>query len=446
MSARGVFGLVLAALLGLGGLAGAQELTLRTTYGGVAANADRVLVTGEDGRWREARGADGHYRIDIGSPRYSLAVVCFEPAGPHVRLYRFFLAELAELSHDCAGRSDLLAPRYRVRGEVVAFSDRGGQGAGAGTLPTMLSVHHGRLQLSAVAGFNTSFNTPVPGNLGSDLLALQSLPGQPPERAVLHRNVDLSGSPRFMFDMGAADAVELDVWRLVVEAGGSLDAEEAPRPQTISLAARLLTCGGTVVAMAPGALTQVLPGLSAETLFASLPPEAREPCDAYELTAMELLGSESLRLAAALTAEPQDTTFVLPPTGPEPVIDTVGSEPLRARIAWSPDMTAAFLVGGLTDGSVTWSFVQSPSAPPSITLPPWGADAGVPALRGGSYRWHFGAVRTSGTLADALSAYSQSEWLGQLAVWGPAAAELSYQVWLTGGLWVPLAIDLPGSR
>lgn len=433
-------------MLTLGTAALSQSLVVSTTYGGLPANADRVLITGEDGRWREVKGEQGAYSLDVGSLRYSLAIVCFEPAGPHVTVYRFLVEELPALHHDCAGRSDLLAPRYRVRGEVVAHSFPENDSAEAGSparrqLPTVLSVHHGALQLSVVAGFNTNFNVPVPGNLGSDLLALQSQASQPPERAVLHRNVDLSTASRFMFDMGSPDALELDRWTLSLGQPTDTTPGEAP---AVSLSARLMTCGGVAVDMGSGLS---LPDERSEIGFSALPEHAAQPCDTYELMVMELEpGGNAVRLTAMHIDKPQSTELALPPVGPMPVIDTVGTDPLRARLAWVPDQTAVFLVGGLTDGNVRWSFVQSPMLPPSVTLPAWGADAGVPQLRGGAYQWHFGTVRSEQALQDVLGAYSQTERVGQYAAWTTPATPLTFSVWLTGGVWLPLAADLPGGR
>ena len=65
--------------------------------------------------------------------------------------------------------------------------------------------------------------------------------------------------------------------------------------------------------------------------------------------------------------------------------DDLGAEPLRARLSWEAEPGVLYYLGGLSDGRVNWSFVQSASLAPSITLPPWGADLAAPEVRGGSF-------------------------------------------------------------
>ena len=101
-------------------------------------------------------------------------------------------------------------------------------------------------------------------------------------------------------------------------------------------------------------------------------------------------------------------------------------------------------LGGLSDGRVNWSFVQSASLAPSITLPPWGADLAAPEVRGGSFTWNFGAVRSGSELEQVLHAYAQNSLTGHGQFWGPTQAGLEYQLFILGGPWAPHATENPG--
>lgn len=416
--------LTLTALLLVYAVAGAQTLTLTTWYGPAPANADRVLVSGEDGQWQRVEGAGGTYLLKVAGERYSLAVTCFGAEGPTVTVYRFQTNEVANLQHTCAGNGDVLAAPTRVTGELLGP-------APAGRIPNLATLHLGPWQLYAgPLPAATQFSAAVPAVEGMDMLALLSTPGAAPSRAVLQRQANPSGAPAVL-DFGGSAALELEHHELAV-----VPSERA------SLEAWLHTCGG--IRAAVGAPTAAG---SQRSTYAALPQGAGEECDRYELTAFSTdQAGSTLRLTTRFLAEPTDAAFVLPADVGLPTIETVGTDPLRARFTWQPEQDALFYIGTLTDGRVTWNFVQSATLPPAITLTPWGADAGVPDLRGGDFTWGFGAARSASEVEAVLRAYQQRNLTDGAVVGVPVPAGLSYELFLTGGAWAPHAGALPGSR
>lgn len=416
--------LSLTALLLMCALAGAQTLTLTTWYGSAPANADRVLISDEGGLWQRVEGTGGTYRMELAGARFALAVTCFGAQGPTVTVYRFQTGEVTNLQHTCAGNGDVLTAPTRVTGELLGP-------AAAGRIPNLATVHLGTWQLFAgplVAA--TPFSAAVPTVIDADLVALLSTPGAAPSRAVLQRQANLAGAP-VVINLGSGAALDLEQHELAV-----VPAERA------SLEAWLLTCGGLRVAV--GAPTEA--GRQRST-YAALPESAGEQCDRYELTAFSTdQAGTALRLATRFLAEPTDVAFVLPADVSLPTIETVGTDPLRARFSWQPERNALFYLGTLTDGKVTWNFIQSARLPTAATLTPWGADAGVPDLRGGDFTWGFGAVRSAGEVDAVLRAYQQSSVAGGAGARAPVPSGLSYELYLTGGAWAPHAGALPGSR
>ncbi len=412
------------ALAWLSGIGLAKSLTLFTKYGPLAANADRVMVSGEDGRWYEAAGSDGTYLIELEGSRFSLVVTCFSPEGPDVTVYRFLAAELDELRHVCAGSGDLLTARTHVTGEVST-------GAKTETPEHRLVVQYGAQVLYVgPAHEGASFIASV-GVGTADLLALYGPRGAPPTAARLQRDLAMPEGAALEFDFAEGGGAQLEQHALTVK-----EAEHA------SLAARLVTCSGLsadVGAVAPAGRPVLQYGV--------LPEDLARECDRYELTAFHLApDGVTVRLASVSLAAPGDLELELPAPVGLPAIETVGTDPLRARLSWQSDPGVLFYLGGLTDGRVRWSFVQSAWLAPSITLPPWGADVGAPGLRGGAFSWTFGAVQSAGALGEAVHAYAQHSVTGQGQFWQSVTAGLEHQVFLTGGHWAPHASELPGSR
>lgn len=396
----------------------AQSVTLHTKYGPTAANADRVMVSGEDGRWHEVTGEAGTYTLQLDSLRYSLAVTCFGPPGPgqgpHVTIYRFMADEMPVLRHACPGQGDVLTPPTQLRGTVTGVQDGPG-------------LHHVTVQLGPRQLFarvvleGTEFGARFATPAAADLLALYGPLGQAPTLALLHREADWSGGLPPL-DFTADGALQLQEHTLTVD--------QAP---FTTLAARLITCNGTSVDVAAA-----VPAGTEESSYAALPQGARAECDRYELTAFALEpGGLGMRLASTTLAEPASVRLQLPPPVGQPVIETVGTDPLRARFSWEAQPGVSLYLGGLTDGRVTWNFVQSARLAPSVTLPPWGADLGAPDFFGGAYSWTFGAVRSEGQIQQLLHAYGQHSVVGRDQFWAPTTAGLSYQVQLTGGTWAP---------
>jgi hypothetical protein len=427
---NGLKRLLLTVLLLLGApVAAAQTLTLHTMFGPSPANADRVMVSGEDGRWREVEGAGGVYTAQLEGARYSLAVTCFTPQGPTITVYRFLLDEVSSLQHTCPGQGDVLTTPTRVTGELRT-------GPSAGRVPNLASVYVGGRQVySGVASEGATFGATMPPSAGADLLALDAALGEVPGRALLQRGADLADAP-LLLDLTSEQALELVQYELAVA-----DAESAMLENT-TLTARLVTCGGL---NAP--VGAAVPAGSSRAAYAALPEAVREECDRYELTALATDATGmTLRLASAVLAEPTATELVLPEPVALPLIDTVGTDPLRARFTWQQEPGVLFYVGALTDGRVTWNFVQSAWLAPSMTVAPWGADVAAPDLRGGEFYWGFGAVRGAGGVDQVLRAYLQSSVTGQGGYWGPVTPGLAFQLYMTGGPWAPHATELPGSR
>lgn len=422
--------LLVAVLLLLGApAAAAQSLNLHTMYGPTPANADRVMVSGEDGRWREVEGSGGIYAVQLEGSRYSLAVTCYSQQGPTITVYRFLLDEVTTLQHTCPGQGDVLTTPTRVTGELRTDPP-------AGRAPNLASVYLGPRQLySGVAQDGATFGVTVPPSSGTDLLALYAPMGEGPSSAVLQRAAELTGAP-LLLDLTAGRALELEQYELAVTEAASATL------QNTTLAARLVTCGGV---NAP--ISAPVPAGSQRTTYAALPATVREECDRYELTAFVTeANGMTLRLATAFLADPRTVELALPEPVALPLIETVGTDPLRARFNWQQEPGVLLYVGALTDGRVTWNFVQSAWLAPSMTVAPWGADVGAPELRGGEFYWGFGAVRGAGTVDEVLRAYLQSSITGQGGFWGPVAPGLAFQLYLTGGPWAPHGTEPPGSR
>lgn len=418
--------LTLAAAL-LAGAALGQTVTLHTQYGASPANADRVMVSGLDGRWREVTGVDGTYLVEPEATRYSLAVTCFTDAGPHVTVYRFPVDELPTVRHVCPGRNDVLAD---VLTEVLRYD-------GVITPPstTTTGLQHAILQHGSrylhdgVVQGSTAFSAQVVPGRVADLLALFGPLSEAPTLALLERQVAVTDVPGDRFDFTAPHALQLEHHTLSVT--------ETDRA---TLDSYLVTCGGTRARVGAA-----VPAGTAEARFSALPAAAREECDRYELTAFDPgADGASLRLATVTLAEPDSRQLTLPAPVGRPVIETVGAEPLRARLSWEAEPGVLYYLGGLSDGRVNWSFVQSASLAPSITLPPWGADLAAPEVRGGSFTWNFGAVRSGSELEQVLHAYAQNSLTGHGQFWGPTKAGLEYQLFILGGPWAPHATETPG--
>lgn len=416
----------------------AQTVTLHTMYGPVAANADRVMVSGEDGRWSEVVGSGGTYLVELEGSRYSLAVTCFANTGPHITVYRFLADELPTLRHVCPGRGPVLADTTSFTGEI-----RAGAQPSEGIYGATVQLGPRQLFSGVVQGSATFSASGVPSSAlegAADLLALYGPLGEAPTLALLERGAALTAGTAGaigadgateLFDFGADAALPLQHHELTVT-----EAERA------TLAARLITCTGLSADVAAA-----VPAGTQASSFAALPSSAARECDRYELTAFATDASGfTLRLASVSLAEPGSYAFEFPEPVAQPVIETVGTDPLRARFTWQAEPGVLLYLGGLTDGRVTWNFVQSPWLAPSITLPPWGAGVGVPDVRGGHFNWGFGAVRSAGAVGPVLHAYSQHSLTGHGQFWSEVEAGLEFSVYLTGGTWAPHATELPGSR
>lgn len=420
---RAAFALLLTLLLaGAAQRAAAQGLSLETWYGGAPANADRVLITTGDGRWQELEGEGGSYRVELGADRYMLAVVCFESTGPNVTIYRFPVVEHPHVRHVCVGNPDLLAPHHELRGQVAIGPPS------SSALRAQVSVGRHVLFTRFVRD-RAPYEVKLPADEAYDVVAFRMPIGSAPDRAVLVRGLSLVADTFRLLDLGGRESFALEPFELT-----------APGPAPATLSARLVTCNGTYASVAFDA-----PFGAPSVTYAALPPEGREACDRYELSALqqEPTGSD-LRAAFAFSAEPADTALQLPSLPASPVVETVGVDPLRARLSWAIDPEATLYVGVLTDGAVTWSFVQSPSIPPAITLPPWGADLGVRDLRGADHLWGFGRLESSGTIAATLHAWEQSEWFARGGFRGPVEDGLRLGVSFVSGQWVPPASEAPG--
>lgn len=418
---RAALTLLLASLLA--GPASAQTLTLFTRYGPAPANADRVMVSGEDGRWIEVAGSGGAYEIQLEGTRFSLLVTCFSAQGPEVTVYRFLSDELSSLQHVCPGRGDVLASPHRLSGEFRT------------TTPASPELHAGevlygpQLLYSRLVEDRASFNLAVQPHEPADLLALYGPLEGPPELADLRRGFELPASSAVLFDFAGGNVL-------------SLEQHELTAPEGTSLFARLVTCNGLTARV-----DAALPSPNGTLPYAALPSAAAEECDRYELTALALEDDGfSMRLASVALATPGPYELELPAVNGRPLVETVGTDPLRARLSWQSEPGVQFYLGGLTDGRVSWRFVQSAWLAPSVTLPPWGTNGGTPDLRGADFQWSFGVVRGAGGLEETLHAYSQNSVTGQGQFWRPVAGGLAYQVYLTGGPWAPHATELPGSR
>ncbi len=409
----------------LAGAATGQTVTLYTQYGASAANADRVMVSGLDGRWREVAGVDGTYLVEPEGSRYSLAVTCFTDSGPHVTVYRFLVDELPALRHVCRGRSDVLADVVRFEGVITPAS-----GATSGLQSVAVQLGSRPLHAGALQG-PTRFSASVVAGQAADLLALYGPLGGAPTLGLLERQVHVTDVNSDWFDFTSPSALELE-HHLLSFTG----------TERVTLNSYLVTCSGARAQVGAA----VVAG-TAEARFAALPAAAREECDRYELTAFATdAEGTALRLTTAMLAEPASRELTLPAPVGSPVIETVGAEPLRARLSWAAEPGVLYYLGGLTDGRITWSFVQSALLAPSITLPPWGADLAAPEVRGGSFTWSFGAVRSEFDLEQVLHAYGQNSVTGHGEFWGPTEPGLEYQLHLHGGPWAPHATEPSGGR
>ncbi|MFA5550313.1 MAG: hypothetical protein WDA03_01735 [Trueperaceae bacterium] len=417
--------LVLAGLLAWAGSAAANTLTLNTYYGPLAANADSVMVSDDDGRWREVSGELGRYLVELDGPRFALAVTCFGAAGPQITLYRFLADELTELGHVCAGPGDVLSPTARFRGELrTPPADR--------AQLHWATVQLGALQLySGVAHDLTSFSVSFVPRAAADIVALYGAVDRAPSTAVVLRGATVEHDRLVELDFAGEGALALQPFELSVPGASSAVAS-----------ARLVTCGA-----ASALVGSRLLGGDARLEWAALPEAARETCDRYELTAHQVTpGGAGLRLATTSLAEPADAELTLPEPVVAPLLDTVGTDPLRVRMSWAPVAGTQFYLGELSDGRVTWRFVQSAALAPAITLPPWGLGVGVPDLRGGVFGWGFGAASGSGSVGESLHAYGHNIVTGHGEHLGPVSADLRFRLFVTGGTWAPHTTELPGRR
>ena len=417
--------LLLAGLLAWAGVATANTVTLNTYYGPLAANADSIMVSGDDGRWREVSGELGRYVVELDGPRFALAVTCFGAAGPQITLYRFLASELTELGHVCVGPGDVLGPTARFRGELRTPP-------AVLVQPQWATVQLGAFQLySGVAYDRTSFSVSFVPRAATDIVALYGAFRQAPSAAVVLRGAQVEHDRLVELDFAGDNALELQTFELSV----------AGAPSTAA-SARLITCGAASAVVGD----RLLEG-EERLVWAALPEAAREPCDRYELTAQQVTsGGVNLRLATKVLAEPANSELTLPEPVAAPVLDTVGTDPLRVRMAWAPVAGTQFYLGELSDGRVSWRFVQSAALAPAITLPPWGLGAGVPDLRGGVFGWSFGAASGSGSVEESLHAYGHNSVTGHGEYLGPVSAEISFHLFVTRGTWAPHTSELPGRR
>ena len=396
----------------------AQRITLLTQYGEEAANADSVLVRSDDGTWREVEGRDGHYRIDVDTGTYTVAVLCFEASGPHVTLYRFPIREMPLLRHVCEGENDLLATRRRLHGSIAGTSSQMERSV------EEVQLTFGRWPLYlGIAQEEAAYEALVAPGPPRDLLALRVPLGRPPDRAVLVRDLPLRDETRIDIDFQTPNALPLERFDLTID-----------DPTGVTLMARLHTCNGT-----HGQLEAVAPPGRSSTEYAALPHPARRACDRYERAALALAPNEleEMRVALAFDREPTDTRLSLPPRVAPPHLDVLAAEPLWVRMRWEAIPDATLYTGGLTDGTVRWSFVQSASLPPNVTLPAWNDDLSVLRLRGGPIDWGIGMLRSDGDAAAALHAWEQSHVLGKGRFGDPVVDGLTLEGSFLGGSWVP---------
>lgn len=393
----------------------AQTITLLTQYGEEAANADRVLIQGDDGAWREAEGHGGRYPINVGTDTYTVAVLCFEASGPHVTQYRFKAHETPLLRHVCEGENDLLAPRQRLHGSIAGATSR-----------TERSLEEVQLTLGrwplyrGIAQEEAKYEALVAPGPPRDLLALRVPMGQSPDRAVLVRDLPLRNETRIDIDFRAPHARPLERFDLTVD-----------DPPGVTLMARLHTCNGT-----HGVLEAVTTPGQSSTEYAALPHPARQACDRYERAALALVpGQEAMRVAVAFDTEPADTRLSLPPRLAPPHFDVRAAEPLRLRMRWEAIPDATLYTGGLTDGTVRWSFVQSASLPPHVTLPAWNDDLGALRLRDGTIDWGIGVLRSDEDAMAAMHAWEQSHVLGKGRFGDPVVDGLTLEGSFLGGSW-----------
>lgn len=339
-----------------------ERVTLVTRYGQEKANADLVAVRDGDGAWRAVSGHAGNYAFQVESGDYSLAILCFEGREPVVSVYQFPASELSRVRHACLGSSELLKDGFHISGDVRGLdgpADKPWRGAasvafGSSSWTRMLFPPE-----------EASYSLTTTSSVG-DLLALRTLIGEPPDRAILHRDLRIHGPTRIDLDFEGPDAVALEQHALQVEQAG----------HGATASAKMLTCNGTAAEMSQ--VTTVDPFAAAHegkepvaVLYSALPASERRDCDRFMLQALEFgsAAAGAFRSQTVFAAEPGTVQMTLPefPEAPSVTLEAGATSALHAEWQLHPDADI-FLLGALI-GEVRWQVFRSAQLEPALSLP-----------------------------------------------------------------------------
>ncbi len=288
---------------------GGGTVLVRTTRGGVPANADFVAFQDGNGAWQVAQGTGGQYTLNVtdNEGRYGLAIACVVNGEVNVSIAHATTNELTEINHECGVPSQ---NRVTVSGTVSGLgSDEGAN----------ISMDED-FGFAYSANPNYSFQVP-PGTY--DLIATRGPTAtQSINKVFIRRNMAVTGDTTINIDFNSADAFDPETHTAVIS--GVASGEEF---------------GGEVMFLSDGKTFAWMGGgmemVSNTFQFASIPTNRQVGNDIHGLDASAFANSTQRSVMRFFKA-PMDINVTLPDPFTSPDVTTAATSPYaRFTANWS---------------------------------------------------------------------------------------------------------------